>query len=47
MGTTETLNAVTVIQTVLWSRIAKDLETTIYETKKNSLGTLPIGSSNK
>lgn len=43
MGRAETFNAVTVPQTILRSRIAKDLEATIYETKENSLGTLPIG----
>lgn len=47
MGRAETFNAVTVLQTILWSRIAKDLEATIYETKKNSLWTLQIGFSKK
>jgi len=32
---------------VLSSKLAKDLETTIYKAKKNSPGTLPTGLSNK
>lgn len=48
MGAAETFNAATVLHTILWSRITKDLQelqknykilTTIYETKQHSLGT--------